>query len=163
MLSKRRLEAIQQRFAKIEKRHGGRLTPDAVLADAQDPTSPTHDYFTWDDAKAGHAYRLDQARALISSVRVVFRTETTTVRSVAYVRDPSLPSGEQGYVAVARLRTDADAAREALIAEFSRVADLLRRARELAVALHASDEVEALLRSVVGLRQRFQEPPEQRQ
>jgi hypothetical protein len=161
MISKQKLEVIRQRFVKIEKKRGGRLTPDDVLADAQDPSSPTHAYFTWDDSKAGHAYRLEEARTLITSVRVVFRTETTTVTSVAYVRDPSVNGNEQGYVAVARLRSNTDAARDALVAEFTRVADMLRRARELAVALHATEDVEALLQSVVGLKRRFESEPAQ--
>src|SRR5437899_2675786 len=145
MVSKQKLEVIRQRFARIEKKRGGRLTPDDVLADAQDPASPTHDCFTWDDTKAGHAYRLEEARALITSVRVTFKFEKTIVSSVAYVRDPSADVGEQGYVSISRLRSDSDAAREALVAEFSRVADMLRRARELAVALHATEDVETLL------------------
>ncbi len=163
MLSKQKSELIRKRFEKIEQKRGGRLTPDDVVADARDPASPTHSYFTWDDTKAAEAYRIDQARSLITMVRVVIKVEHTTIRSVCYVRDPALDNTTQGYVSVKRLRTDADAARDALVAEFSRVADMLRRARELAVALHATEEVEALLASVVGLRQRFQDPPSQRQ
>jgi hypothetical protein len=163
MLGKQRALAIGQHFAKIEKRDGGRLTPDAVLADASDPSSLTHEFFTWDDAKAGHAHRIEQARTLIASVRVVFRTERTTITSVAYVRDPSARGDEQGYVSVVRLRKNTDAARDALVAEFSAVADRLRRAREIAVALDATEDVEELLKSVVGLRQRFMDPPAQRQ
>ena len=58
-----------------------------------------------------------------------------------------------------KVRTDADMAREVLVAEFGRVADMLRRARELAAALEAQSEVEALLQGVVGLRQRFMDQP----
>jgi len=162
MISKQKLEAIRQRFLKIEKKHGGRLTPDDVLTDAADPDSPAHAYFTWDDTKAGHAYRLDEARTLITSVRVVFRTETTTVTSVAYVRDPSAGASEQGYISISRLRSNTDAARDALVSEFSRVADMLRRARELAVVLGATEDVETLLQSVVGLKRRFESEPAQR-
>jgi hypothetical protein len=50
-------------------------------------------------------------------------------------------------------------AREALVAEFTRVADLLRRARHLAQALDADDEIQGLIQTVVGLRQRFMPPP----
>ena len=38
---------------------------------AQDGTSPLHNAFTWDDAKAAHAYRLRQAQNLIAAVVIV--------------------------------------------------------------------------------------------
>jgi hypothetical protein len=154
---------VRARLARIEADNDGRLTPDAVLVDAQDPESPLHDYFEWDNDKAAAAYRIEQARTLITSVRVTIKTETRSVRSVYYVRDPSAENQQQGYVSVDRLRTDADLAREAIVAEFARVADLLRRARELAAVLGAEHDVESLLQSVIGMRQRFMQPPTQHQ
>lgn len=156
-------DAMRARLAEIEVANGGRLTPRAVVVDAKDPSSPLHPYFEWDVTKAAEAHWLEQARTLITSVHVVFRTESKSVRSVYYVRDPSAAAHEQGYLSVKTLRTDADLARQALVSEFTRVADLLRRARELAVALDSANEVESLLQSVIGLRQRFSDPPAQRQ
>ena len=156
-------DAVRLRLAEIEAENGGRLTPDAVVADAKDPSSPLHPYFEWDVKKAAAAHWIEQARALISSVHVVVRTDTKSVRSVYYVRDPRADTHEQGYVSVKTLRTDADLAREALLSEFTCVAHALRRARELAVALGSASEVESLLQSVIGLRQRFSDPPAQRQ
>jgi hypothetical protein len=155
MLTAEQREAIKTRLAEIEDDHGGRLTPDAVVKDARSKSSPLHAHFTWDVKEAAAAHWLTQARELITSVRVVIKTDTTSIRSVYYVRDPSANTGEQGYVSVKTLRSDQDAAREALVAEFSRVADMLRRARALAAVLEASDDVEALIGQVVGLRQRF--------
>ena len=109
--------------------------------------------------KAAAAHWIEQARDLITSIRIVVKTEHTNVSAVYYVRDPAAKSGEQGYVSVTKVRTDADMAREVLVAEFGRVADMLRRARELAAALEAQSEVEALLQGVVGLRQRFMDQP----
>jgi hypothetical protein len=157
-MNKDQREAIRVRLAEIEMANGGRLTPAAVVEDAKDPDSPLHGYFEWDAQKAAYAYWIEQARTLITSVQVVQRTDSTTVRTVYYVRDPSASQKEQGYVSTETLRSDADMAREALVAEFSRVADMLRRARELAAALNAADDVEGLLQGVVGLRQRFMEP-----
>lgn len=156
-------DVIRARLAEIEQSNGGRLTPDAVVADAKDPASPLHAHFEWDTEKAAAAHWIEQARALITSVRVIFKTDTRAVRSVFYVRDPTAGNRQQGYVSVERLLSDADMARDALLSEFSHVADLLRRARELAAVLGSAQEVEALLQGVIGLRQRYSEPPAQHQ
>lgn len=160
MMSPEQREAIKKRLEEIELANGGRLTPDAVVRDAKRKESPLHDCFEWDVKKAAAAYWIEQARDLITSVRVVVHTETTKVNSVFYVRDPSAAHDKQGYVSVTRLRTDSDLAREALVAEFTRVADALRRAREIAAVLDCVKDVETLLQSVVGLRQRFIDPPQ---
>lgn len=154
-MNKEQREAVRDRLRLLEDANGGILTPDAVVADAKKKESPLHDYFEWDVKKAAYQHWLDQARELIVSVRIVIKTDTVNVSSVYYVRDPDAAGDKQGYVSVKRLRTDADAAREALIDEFGRIASLLRRARELAVALDAASEVDSILADVVGLRQRF--------
>lgn len=155
-------EAVREHLEKLAAENDGRITPEMVVSDARDKNSPLHDYFLWDTKKAAYQYWLDQARELIRSVRVEMRTETTTVTAVAYVRDPSIGHKDQGYVSVEKLRTDKDLARDALVQEFGRVGDMLRRARELAAALDAQGDVDDILERVTGLRQRFMEPSEQR-
>jgi hypothetical protein len=143
----------------VAVRNGGFLTPQAVIEAARDPESPIHDQFEWDDSKAAHEHRQYQARKLISSVRVVFRTDSRVVSTVYYVRDPSKSANEQGYVSVARLRTDTELAREALVAEFGRAAAALRRAHELAAALEMESEVTDLIDRVQALQGRVQAEP----
>lgn len=46
-------------------RREGKLTTSGVLKMASDPASPLHNLFEWDDSKAAHQYRLDQARHTI--------------------------------------------------------------------------------------------------
>lgn len=152
-------QAVHQRLQDIADANDGRLTADDVVADAKRKDSPLHSHFEWDTKKAAAAYWIEQARELITSVRVVVKTETSQVSVVAYIRDPAAANGQQGYVSVASVRNDADVAREVLVAEFTRVASMLRRARELAAVFDAQDEVDGLLQSVVGLRQRFEQPP----
>lgn len=48
----------------------GPLRPSEVVAAAADATSPLHGCFEWDDSKAGHQYRLWQARHLLREVTV---------------------------------------------------------------------------------------------
>lgn len=159
MMTKEQREEIRLRLAAIEAANGGRLTADDVVRDAKRKDSPLHAFFEWDTKKAAAAYWVQQARDLITSVRINVVTEQTKVSSVFYVRDPRADHQQQGYVSLTTMRSDADLAREAIVAEFSRVADSLRRAREIAAALECQSEVEGLLQSVVGLRQRFIEQP----
>jgi hypothetical protein len=139
---KRRLAEAE--LQAIAAANDGRLTAEMVVQAARDPSSPLHDFFTWDDAAAAAAHRIAQARALIRSVRVVFRTETVTVRAPYFIRDPDKPPNEQGYISLPQLRTDEDAARAAIVTEFARAAAALQRARSIAVALGLEEEVTGL-------------------
>lgn len=64
---------VQAELEAIRRKHRGRLSPAIVLNEAADPEHPLHDRFEWDDAIAAHQHRLDQARALIVSVRVGYK------------------------------------------------------------------------------------------
>ena len=119
----------------------GRLTPEAVVEAARSEDDPMHSYFEWDDAKAGEKYRVDQARTLIRSVRVEVEVGERVVKTVAYVRDPSVSDDAQGYRAVRRIAADPDDARAALVAEFARAASALKRARDLAVAFDLAEQI----------------------
>ena len=163
MSTKIEQEAVREALENLRVKGGGRLTAEAVVVEATRKDSVLHDLFEWDAKKAAHAFRLDQARALIRSVRVVITTERTTVSTVGYVRDPDLENGEQGYVSTASLIGDAERSRSALVAEFSRAASALRRARELAVAFEMAGEVDAVTESVDVLRTKVEARVEQRQ
>lgn len=163
MMSAEARAAISARLEQLAASNGGRLTPELVIEDAKSEDSPLHQHFEWDQGKAAYSHWLEQARTLIRSVRVEIRTEVSSVTTVAYIRDPQAGDGEQGYVAVASLRDDKDRARDALVGEFSRVGDMLRRARQLAVALDAQGDVDDLLERVTGLRRRIMELPVQHQ
>ena len=54
----------------VEKEYGA-LTPGNVVESARPEDSPLHDSFEWDNEKAGDAYRLVQARALIRRVYII--------------------------------------------------------------------------------------------
>jgi hypothetical protein len=55
---------------KLRKKHGGNLTPEAVLEAARSEASPIHGYFEWDDDTAALQFRLRQARHLIMVITV---------------------------------------------------------------------------------------------
>lgn len=131
----------------------GRLTADRVVSAASDPGSPLHDHFEWDDEKAGHAYRLEQARRLIRSVQVVVTIEDRAISTVHYVRDP-LAAEEQGYVSVDRLRSEPESARAMLRMEFARAIGCLKRAEDLADALGLKREVASVTKQAERVRRR---------
>lgn len=142
-MTKEQKKAIADRLAELEDA-AGRLTPDIVIADARKASSPLHSCFEWNDGKAARAWRIEQARELIRSVMVIVTTDNRAIEIVRYVRDPDQESDEQGYVSTAKLITDKDRARVALVEEFARAAAALRRARDLAQAFGLAGEVEKI-------------------
>lgn len=130
----------------------GRLTPAIVVEAARNPESPLHSEFIWDDAKAAERQRLDKARALLR-IKVNYSVNHITFRMPQYIRDPEAARGKQGYIATMRLASEEDQAHAALVAEFGRVAAILKRARHIAVGIGLAAEIDALERTVAGLRE----------
>lgn len=130
----------------------GELTPDLVLREAKKKGSVLHDHFEWNDNKAAGMYRLEQARELIRSVRVLVETTERPITVPEYVRDPRKAGTEQGYRNVANLRTEDDAKREVIVGEFVRAAAALRRARDLAAYFEIKEPVEDTVMAVERLQ-----------
>lgn len=126
--------------------------PLVKAAEAED--HPAHAEFEWDNTKAGHQFRLMQARALIRRVRA-YNVETRMVKLdvPAYVRDPKRSSREQGYASIYQIKAKTDLAKEALAAEIQAVESRVKRARDLAAIWSLSDECEQSLRFIIGEQQ----------
>lgn len=97
------------------------IQPSAVVEAASDPASPLHQHFEWDDAVAGHAHRLAQARRLIVryTIRVVEKETVTVKADVQVVEQPRAPqyvnavvNGRRGYVSLERAANDPDLYRQ---------------------------------------------------
>ena len=136
----------------------GRITPDAVVQAASDPGSPLHQYFEWDDSEAAQRYRVTQARVLLARVKIEYETNDHVVRGQYFVRDPTLPSDEQGYVTLVSMRTNPDDARALLRDEIDRVVSILARARRLADVLGLSGDLERLTAKALRLQVDLQPP-----
>lgn len=68
---------------RIAEASGGVLLPEAVVESARPARSVLHDQFQWDDSEAGKAYRLWQARQLISvSVELIDSNDPATLSKV---------------------------------------------------------------------------------
>lgn len=91
--SKLDAQIVGEQLEQIRADHGGRLTPDDVVAAASDPGSPLHSAFDWDDASAAANQRKHMARVLMNSIRCVVRVQTATgeqertTRALVSVRD----------------------------------------------------------------------------
>jgi hypothetical protein len=107
------------------------LTREAVVAAATPPGHPLHDQFEWDDAKAAHLHRLDQAQELIARSVIITITHLSTVyKAPNYVRDPTAMANEQGHVSIED--TARDSAVSILTAEIDRIESAISRGRALA-------------------------------
>jgi hypothetical protein len=127
-------EVVRDALAKLEE-DGGTLTPQSVVEAAKSPRHPLHACFEWDDSVAAHTWRIEQARGLIRSVKLVITVDRVEFSTVHYVRDPRVPSEDQGYVGIPNAQGDADLAQQIIRQEFSRADAALRRAQDVAKAL----------------------------
>lgn len=86
----------------------GVLDPRTVLSDARSEASPLHKFFTWDESAAAAAWRMEEARRLIRSVRVVIQRspEQSPLEVRAFVRVMS--EKKNNYLPVARVLNDED-------------------------------------------------------
>ena len=78
----------------------GPLTAERVLDDASNVRSPLHKYFEWDNQKAAHKWRLEEARRLIRSVEVVIsdaKGKQIPMRAYYSVKDSE---GQRSYEAM---------------------------------------------------------------
>jgi DNA-binding NarL/FixJ family response regulator len=127
---------LQQAMRAFSEKHGGRFTAEMLVEEARaNPTGPFYKYFEWDIAKAAWNYWVDQARALIRSIRVDIVIEDKEYRLAEFVHDPEVKRGHQGYVAVRKLRQEPANAESVILNEFSMAAAFLDRARGLSAYL----------------------------
>lgn len=140
------------RAALAELENGGRLTATDVVEAARIETSPLHRYFEWDDDAAAEAYRIEQARRLIRSVKVIVTEDSTTLASPRYVRDARLEDEhEQGYVTTEQLQREPENAQRLLRYEFGRAAAHCERACSIADALGMGDDTRKVVASIQRL------------
>ena len=87
-------------------RERGAATARNLLSEAKDPASPIHRYFEWDDEKAAEAHRLERARLLIRSIRIVVETTDAPIETRAFHVTTS--AGQTGYRSASVVFADED-------------------------------------------------------
>lgn len=146
--------AVKATLQAMADAKGSMLTADEVIAAARDPNSVLHDQFDWDTEKAAEEHWRHVARRLIKVVEFEVKTKQLTVRIPMFVRNPYMPAKRQGYISVGKLRSDKDAAREVVVAEFARAAAALERAQNLAAFFGLENEVGELRGQIIDLGDR---------
>lgn len=121
-------QKIGSALAKIAEQQKGRLTPPAVVEAARDARHPLHKYFEWDNEIAAEAYRLDQARVLIRSVRIVGDDDAEPAPAFLSVAD----KGGTSYRTFAEVMDSADLQNTVLAAAERDLAAFEKRYRQLA-------------------------------
>lgn len=80
----------------------GRLHPEDIVEHAKARGSVLHDYFTWDDGRAAHQWRINEARDLIRSYAVVVeQVPPITTRAWVSLKPDRLQGG--GYTSIGRI------------------------------------------------------------
>lgn len=121
-------QKIGTALAKIAEQQKGRLTPPAVVEAARDTRNPLHKHFEWDDHLAADAYRLDQARTLIRSIRLVSEDDIEAAPAFLSVAD----KGGTSYRTYAEVMDSADLQNTVLAAAERDLAAFEKRYRQLA-------------------------------
>lgn len=152
-------KALRQEIVReFTTRHGGMYDPEAFVAEVRrkGAAHPAYEWFEWDDAKAASDYRLDQARAFVSDLRVTFKVELVGRNQAITVREVAAPfalsplgnrRGGGGYVITDP--TDPDHMTE-LCHQAARDLEAWLR-RYSAAVLHAGGNVQSVERQVAAL------------
>lgn len=141
----------------LERRN--RLDAETVIATAKVKGNALHPYFPWDDARAAHAHRLEIAKAMIRTVRVVREvTDHGTVRQISvpkYVSDPAARGEYRTVESIAGTSRARDVFDD-LLGEVASAAGHLQRALAIGLALNFADEIRVAISRVTRLKTRIE-------
>lgn len=99
---------------RIKKANGREALPCDVVNAARNKNSPLHRCFVWDDSIAAEKWREQQARIIIHSVHVVYKTSAGEEKErIAYIHVRKA-DGSAGYLTAAEVVSDADLYKQAL-------------------------------------------------
>lgn len=137
--------AVRTELDGIAERNGGLLKPEDVVEFARtNKQSELHGRFEWDDTKAAHAHRLEQARGIIRVfVEVIPHTQTSYRAYVSL--EPDRHSGE-GYRRTVQVMSNEEHRQQLLLQAIKRLNGMRREyaiLTELAEVFQALDRVAA--------------------
>lgn len=137
---KRDHSQIKSELAALQQ--GGVIRPVDVLEFARDPETALHACFEWDDDKAAHEFRLEQARKLLRVYVTVEQGKSEPVRAYVSLKSDRQKEGG-GYRAITDVLSD-DALRNQLLSdaldELRAVQSRYKHLQKLAKVWRAVDE-----------------------
>ena len=140
------MDEIRDALRRLADGNGGVLLPENVVEAARDEASPLHEHFQWDDGEAARQWRLEQARALIRTVRLVYvPAESPGHRIVRHELPEYTPGDEDGYRLTVQVLRGPDR-REAVAREHKRCAGHVARYAAYLEESGFRKEAQALLR-----------------
>jgi len=113
ILNNTQAEVAGRELSRIQAQHGC-IKPQTVVDESPPEKAPLHPHFTWDDGVAAEKCRIEEARAIIRSVRIVDATipsaEQPEIRAFVNVVAHHEESTFQGqaYISEDRARSDDD-------------------------------------------------------
>jgi hypothetical protein len=144
MMNARALRELLERHA---NEHGGTLSAELLVQLASHAAHPLHDRFEWDDKRAGHLFRVEQARQIIRSTWLDVTHEGLRLHAPFMVRDERLPERVQGYRPVTQVTHEREVARDTLRREIQGWRSREERLHALAAVLDLQDELDEMIQS----------------
>jgi hypothetical protein len=133
-------QVIGENLAKIADANEGELKPEAVVEAARSNRNPLHKFFEWNDERAAHLHRINQARTLIRSVHLVDdRVESGSIRAyesvalrggVSYRSAGAIAGSMQFQLAVLEAMEKEAVAFQRRYSEFAEICSDVRKAEE---------------------------------
>ncbi|HMF68916.1 MAG TPA: hypothetical protein VK602_15065 [Phyllobacterium sp.] len=133
----------------------GMLSIEAVVDAAGLEDSVLHKHFEWNDGTAGHLYRLEQARALIRTLKIPVKLGPVTVNAPRFI--PAINSVGT-YRRLDEVVPGSEDARDLILTELGRMMGSIERVRRVALVIGMQDEVDHVMASLAGLREKVSEP-----
>ena len=143
-------ENILNELEQIRKKGKGILYPESVVVFAEDKNTSLHSHFEWDDSAAGHQWRLQQSRQLITYYfEVLPGTDVETQVYVSLTSDRYADVNRGGYRHLIDVMSDKEL-REHLLLDSLNEFQLFKRKyfrlKELAPIFEALDKVERVVK-----------------
>ena len=136
-------QVVGEELDKISSRDG-KIEASVVVKEAKPKRSALHPLFEWDDKKAAHQHRLEQARSVVRSVVVNAPDEVHTETVRAFVSVASGKPNSSVYVPMSSAFSEPLTREQVLrnaLAELQAWKDRYRTYQELAVVFAAIDDV----------------------
>lgn len=118
-----------EELERLRIRQNGRLTQDDVVRVAKDASNPLHGAFEWNDKKAAHAHRLEQASYLIRNitVQVSDKPDAQPIRAFVNVKRDE----DQSYTSVHHAMSDAELRAQVVASAWAELTAWRKRHAEL--------------------------------